>query len=127
VSVLRRVTGVEVIDPIANKHLLRRHIMVTVPNLAAVPPIVVNSDLCAVLPEQWVKLYIDPERVALRPLPVALPFTVEAIWLLRDERDAGHRWLRGLIEEEFRRMHTASSLQWQPGRGRRPRPQALAG
>jgi DNA-binding transcriptional LysR family regulator len=121
VTVLRRVIGIEQLDPMVERHFVRRRIAMTVPSLAAVLPIVANSDFCAVLPEQWIKLYVDPARLAIRRLPVPITFTVDAIWRTSDDRDAGNRWLRRVVEDEFRQMHAASSLQWSPARGRRPR------
>jgi len=87
---------------------LRRRIAVTTPSWPEVIPMILGSDLCAVLPEPWVSFYIDPDHLALRRLPPAIDmaFTAEAVWHESDDRDPGHRWLRRLIEEEFKGAHS---------------------
>ena len=79
-----------------------RSIAVSLPSLAAVIPVLEHTDLCALLPEQWVRLYCAPGLLATAPLPVAdFAFTLDMIWRVGDDRDAGLRWLRRLIVEEF--------------------------
>jgi len=93
---------------------LSRRIALTVPSLAAVIPILEHSDLCALLPEQWLRLYCEPGRLATAAPPIAdAEFTLDMIWRKQDERDAGHRWLRQLIVEEFALLFPASD--WVPG------------
>jgi DNA-binding transcriptional LysR family regulator len=108
------ITGANVVDPKLARHGVHRRIAVTVPSLPEVIPIILNSDLCAVLPEQWIAFYTDPAKLSVHPLPsvASVPFTVDMVWYSGDEREAGHRWLRETIESEFRQMHEDSSLQW---------------
>ncbi len=94
---------------------LSRRIAVTIPSLAGVFPIIEHSDLCAVLPEQWVRLYSSPGQVACAPLPLPdLEFTVDMIWHRDDNNDSGHRWLRDLIQQEFALLYlnTAGTVDW---------------
>jgi DNA-binding transcriptional LysR family regulator len=81
---------------------LSRRASVTIPSLAAVVPILEHSDLCAILPRRWISLYSAPRKLASVPLPFdGIEYAVDMIWHRRDGRDAGHRWLRSLIIEEF--------------------------
>jgi DNA-binding transcriptional LysR family regulator len=101
------IAGTAMFDQALARKGLKRRIAVTTPSWPEVIPIILGSDLVAVLPQPWVAFYIEPERLALRPLPpaIAMPFIVEVVWNARDDRDAGHRWLRRLIETEFHRAH----------------------
>jgi DNA-binding transcriptional LysR family regulator len=79
-----------------------RRVMLTVPALSAIFPIVAHSDMCAILPERWVELYGQSGKITTVPLPLPdLQFTEDMIWQKADDADAGHRWLRRVIEEQF--------------------------
>jgi hypothetical protein len=69
-----------------------------------------HTDLCAVLPEYWLKLYCAPGRLATAALPTLAPadYTIDLIWRVQDERDAGHRWMRRLITDEEASLFSAS-------------------
>jgi len=95
---------------------LSRWIALTLPNFAGLVAIVHNSDLCAVLPESWVKLYAAPDSLATAPLPFDFDYTIDLIWRVLDERrpplaaPVDHR--RGRSGYRGRRL----------GRGRAPGP-----
>src|SRR6266851_8760248 len=94
--------GARIIDDRLAREGLSRRIALTIPSLAAVIAILENSDLCALLPEQWLKLYCEPGRLATAAPPIAgTEFTFDMIWRRQDEADAGHRWLRHLIVDEI--------------------------
>jgi len=79
-----------------------RSIALTLPCLTAVIPVLEQTDLCALLPEQWIRLHCEPGRLATAPVPVPdFAFTVDMIWRSQDHDDAGLRWLRGLLVSEF--------------------------
>lgn len=95
------VDGCPLDDLLDSKGLVRRAAL-TISSLAGVIPILQHTDLCTVLPQQWVNLYKGLGELATRPLPVEeVEYTVDMIWHRRDDRESGHRWLRGLITEEF--------------------------
>jgi len=101
--------GARIIDDKLARRGLSRRIAVTIPNLAAAVAILENTDLCALLPEQWIELYVEPGRLVTTAPPIAdLGFTVDIIWRAQDDADAGQRWLRQLIIEEFALLFAAS-------------------
>jgi DNA-binding transcriptional LysR family regulator len=110
----RAIIGANLVDTMLARKGLRCRVALTVPSLPEIIPIILNSDLCAVLPEQWIALYTDPGKLCIQPLPAvaSVPFTVDMVWYSRDDQEAGHGWLRGVIASEFRDMHEDSSLQW---------------
>jgi DNA-binding transcriptional LysR family regulator len=85
-----------------------RSIAVTLPSLSSVIPVLEQTDLCALLPERWIRLHCEPGRLATAPMPVPdFAFTVDMIWRTQDEGDAGLRWLRELIVAEFAVLYEA--------------------
>ncbi len=88
------------VDAWLTRQGLSRRIALTLPNLAGLAAIVQNSDLCAVLPESWVRLYSAPDSLATAALPIDVDYTIDLLWRALDERDGGHRWLRQLIVDE---------------------------
>lgn len=100
--------GAHLVDAWLAQRRLSRRIALTLPNLAGLVAIVQNSDLCAVLPESWVRLYADPDSLATAPLPFEFGYTIDLIWRVQDERDGGHRWLRELIVDEVARITAAA-------------------
>ena len=92
-------------EVLASKDLARRAVM-TIPSLAGVVPILEHTDLCAILPERWVPLYAGLDTLATAALPIAgIEYAIDMIWHRRDDKDAGHRWLRRLIEQEFAALY----------------------
>jgi DNA-binding transcriptional LysR family regulator len=95
-------------DLLDNKGLVRRAAL-TIPSLAGVIPILQHTDLCTVLPQQWINLYKGLGELATRPLPVeGVEYTVDMIWHQRDDRESGHRWLRRLMTEEFAMLYATA-------------------
>jgi len=106
--------GARMIDERLARQGLARRIALTIPSLAAVIPVLENSDLCTLLPEQWIKHYCAPGRLATATPPIAdSEFTLDMIWRRHDEGDAGHRWLRQLIVDEV--VLVVGALDWVPG------------
>jgi DNA-binding transcriptional LysR family regulator len=101
--------GARMIDDRLARAGLSRRVALTIPSLAAVISILEQSDLCALLPEQWLKLYCEPGHLATAAPPIAdTEFTLDMIWRRQDEGDVGQRWLRQLIVEEFALLFAAS-------------------
>src|SRR5438105_8051441 len=97
-------------DALARRGLTRR-VMLTIPSLSGVLPIIKHTDLCAMLPRAWLRLYGAPEHFATAPVPLpAIEFTVDQFSDPSRDQDPGHLWLRRLIHEEMRPLH-------QPGGG----------
>jgi DNA-binding transcriptional LysR family regulator len=98
-------------DVLASKGLARRA-AVTIPSLAGVIPILLHTDLCAILPEQWIRLYSNPDELVTAPLPLAgVEYAVDMIWHSRDDKEGGHRWLRELITQEFAALYAPTGIR----------------
>ncbi|WP_421994452.1 LysR family transcriptional regulator [Reyranella sp.] len=102
------------LDEVLRSRGATRRTAVTIPTLAGVVAVLAHTDLCAVLPQRWVALYSAPSELATMPLPEPLhgiEYAVDMIWHASDERNAGHRWLRRLIVEEFDVLYAPPVLQ----------------
>lgn len=74
-----------------------RRVVLSVTSFLVLPDILRTSDLVAVVPSRLVE---GVEGLAVLDPPLRIPgFTKTAAWHERVHRDAGHRWLRGLLFE----------------------------
>lgn len=74
----------------------QRRVVASLPSFLLAAPIVMSSDLVAVLPRRLA--YMTPDLIDIFPLPFEGPdFDVMLSWHPRHHRDAGHQWLRDLI------------------------------
>jgi DNA-binding transcriptional LysR family regulator len=103
-------------DVLRTKGAVRRT-AVTIPTLAGAVAVIAYTDLCAVLPKCWVTLYSAPSELAMQSLPVTgIDYNIDMVWHAREEKDPGHRWLRGLIEEELNNLFSPPPSQPQAHR-----------
>jgi DNA-binding transcriptional LysR family regulator len=77
---------------------LRRRVAVTVAHFLLAPHLLLDSDLTLVFPRSLAAAIAAPYWLVTRPLPLDLPhFTVEILWLRRNDAHPALTWLRGLI------------------------------
>lgn len=73
-----------------------RQVALEVPGVLAVPEIVANSDLIAVVPEGLLRLSRPKLQVFAPPIRTS-SFVVMQHWPARLQKDPGHQWLRRLL------------------------------
>ncbi len=104
--------GSTMLEDALGKRGLARRVVLTIPSLTGVLPIIKHTDLCAMLPRAWLRLYAAPKDFATAPVPLPeMEFTVDLFSDPSRDQDPGHVWLRRLIQEEMRALH-------RPGGGR---------
>ncbi|MGO4408295.1 LysR substrate-binding domain-containing protein [Bosea sp. RAF48] len=82
---------------------LSRRVAVIVPGFPAVIAVAAASDLLGLVPRSAC-LALPGYTTALFDLPIQMPeLVVSQIWHPRMDADAGHRWLRALVFEAFRK------------------------
>lgn len=92
-SVVRRALG---------KRASRRRIALNLPHYLAVPMIISECDLIAVMPRGAVMAFAAKWPLKILPLPFKAPaLQFSQFWHARSHHDAGHRWLRGQLAELF--------------------------
>ncbi|MBN9077517.1 MAG: LysR family transcriptional regulator [Rhizobiales bacterium 65-79] len=84
-------------------HGLSRRVSVIVPGFPAVIAVVSASDLLGLVPRSAC-LALPGYGMALFDLPIPMPeIVVSQIWHPRMDADGGHRWLRAMVFEAFRK------------------------
>jgi DNA-binding transcriptional LysR family regulator len=94
-------SGVQ-IDEIFQAMGFARRIVATVPHYTAIPELVRGTDLVAHTRRRLVSALRASANLIVFPIPASFPVPdlyFEQIWHPRYERDAGHKWLRGLISD----------------------------
>lgn len=89
-------------DALAERGLSRR-VSVIVPGFPAVIAVVSASDLLGLVPRSAC-LALPGYKTVLFDLPIPMPeLIISQIWHPRMDADAGHRWLRQVVFETFRK------------------------
>lgn len=95
-------TGHERVDKLLRRAGLPRKLLLSVPHFVALPYIVAETDLVAVVPEVLAERTSASLKLVRRELPVLLPsFEVNLFWHQRVHRDAANQWLRDLVVRLF--------------------------
>ncbi|GFE25535.1 LysR family transcriptional regulator [Streptomyces nigrescens] len=82
---------------------LRRKVIATVPTFTASLMMVRDSDAVGLTSERAGAATVRSLGLRTLPIPLELPpMTMEMAWHPRQEADAGHRWLRGVVRETVR-------------------------
>ena len=87
-------------DQVLSQRGLSRRVAFTVNHFASAAPILMESDLIAVLPAGAVYEYVVEGQLAVTQLPIDIPkASISMLWHKRQDNDAGLEWLRGHIKE----------------------------
>ncbi|MFJ5803175.1 LysR family transcriptional regulator [Streptomyces decoyicus] len=82
---------------------LRRTVIATVPTFAASLMMIRDSDAVGLANARAAASTVRGLGLRTLPIPLELPpMTMEMAWHPRQEADAGHRWLRGMVREAVR-------------------------
>ncbi len=82
---------------------VQRRLAVRVSHAMGLASIVSNTNLLVVIPSRLAEACVALVGVRILALPILIPpFQVKQHWHERSHEDPGHRWLRGLFEEQFR-------------------------
>jgi DNA-binding transcriptional LysR family regulator len=113
-------TGHSVVDDTLAANGTRRQIGLQVPGFLGIGPILTNTDLIAILPEQLGSYLARSGKVRLAELPVYIPpYSIYQIWHERVTHDPASRWFRKVIASLFLRA-TGDSVAtgYRPAAGR---------
>ncbi|MDJ0709543.1 MAG: LysR family transcriptional regulator [Woeseiaceae bacterium] len=84
---------------------LKRRVQLRVSHFLAVGPAILRNGGCATLPRRIASLFESDKRFVVLAPPVDLgTFPMQMSWHPRFRRDAGHAWLRGLIQTVSRTL-----------------------
>jgi DNA-binding transcriptional LysR family regulator len=97
-------TDHSVLDDTLKENGIRRQIGLRVPGFLGLGPILTNTDLIAILPEQLGTYLARSGRIRLAELPVYIPpYSIYQVWHERVTHDAASRWFRKVIAGLFLR------------------------
>lgn len=102
ISVAAPAQAERVIDQALGSQAQKRQIMLSLPHYLAVPAIVSQSDLVAVMPASISRDLARKWNLLVLPLPFDVPaIRMSLFWHERSHHDSGHRWLRETILRTF--------------------------
>ncbi|WP_019530818.1 LysR family transcriptional regulator [Dasania marina] len=77
------------------QHGLKRRVAITVNHFAAAAPLLIGSDLIAMLPAGINQRYITSGQLSVTKAPIDIPpSAISMLWHKRQDKDAGLQWLR---------------------------------
>jgi DNA-binding transcriptional LysR family regulator len=80
-------------------------IALTLPHFLALPSLLADSDAVAIVPRLLATLFARSGAVVVHHTPYRTErVAVHAVWHERNERDAAHVWLRGLLERAIAKV-----------------------
>ncbi|HEY7390205.1 MAG TPA: LysR family transcriptional regulator [Bryobacteraceae bacterium] len=95
-------TGYAVIERTLEARKIQRKIGLRVPSFLGLGPILMGTDLVAIVPEHLGKYFAASGKIKLLPLPFAIPpYYILQHWHERYNQDPANIWFRGLIAELF--------------------------
>lgn len=107
-KVVHTKTGSTILDDALARRGLFRRVAFILPSYSGILPIIKNTDSCAVLPPSWLRIYGSPAEFSVSDMPISdFDFTVDQFSKSAQDQDAGLRWLRKLILEEFCLLRSA--------------------
>jgi len=78
----------------------RRRVAVTLNNFGGVPSLLLSSNLVCVLPAGVIRTHALKGQIHTSAVPFDMPpFHCQIAWHARNDRDAGHRWMRALVTQ----------------------------
>jgi DNA-binding transcriptional LysR family regulator len=102
VAVTTSGTGHGVVEETIETKRIRREVGLRVTSFTGLGPILANTDLIAILPEQLGRFFAQAGRIKLLELPFDIPpYHIYQLWHERLRHDPANRWFRRLIAELF--------------------------
>lgn len=91
-----------VTDRVLHQHGLTRRIAMTVNHFSSAAPLLMETDLIAILPAGAIYKHVASGKLSVTRCPVDIPYSsISMLWHKRQDNDAGLKWLREHIEQKF--------------------------
>jgi len=102
VAVTTSGTGHSIVEETIETKRIRREVGLRVPSFIGLGPILANTDLIAILPEQLGTFFAQAGRIKLVEVPFEIPsYYIYQLWHERMRHDPANRWFRKVIAELF--------------------------
>jgi len=111
-------TPTGLVDHLLAEHRLTRRVARTSSTFLDMAFLVAETDYVVSLPEKMIAPMLDALKLAILPVPMALPaFTISMVWHKRRATDGAHAWFRGAVERAASK--TEGRARSRPARSRR--------
>ncbi|HVV47503.1 MAG TPA: LysR substrate-binding domain-containing protein, partial [Bryobacteraceae bacterium] len=111
VAVTTSGTGHSMVEEAIEARRIRREVGLRVPSFIGLGPIIANTDLLAILPEQLGAFFAQAGRVRLVELPFEIPpYYIYQLWHERMRHDPASQWFRRMIADLFLRKKEPRAL-----------------
>lgn len=95
-------SGNSEIDIVLARQGLTRKVAVRVPHFFAALEIIARTDFMILLPANFIRRYVDPEKFAILDVPFSLPdFEIAMFWHARMHHDPLHKWFRDFVYQSI--------------------------
>ena len=95
-------TGTSEVDDMLKKQGLERNVAVRMPHFFAALEIIATTDYMILLPEHFVRRYVDTEKFSIVAAPFEVPtFDISMFWHARMHHDPMHQWFRAFVYEKI--------------------------
>jgi DNA-binding transcriptional LysR family regulator len=102
VAVTTSGTGHSIVEETMETNRIRREVGLRVHSFIGLGPILENTDLIAILPEQLGTFFTQQGKIKLIEIPFEIPpYYIYQLWHERLRHDAANRWFRKVIAELF--------------------------
>lgn len=90
------------VDEILKKMGLERNVAVRMPHFFAALEIIANTDFMILLPEHFVRRYVDSDKFSIIAPPFKIPmFDISMFWHARMHHEPLHTWFRKFVYEKI--------------------------
>jgi DNA-binding transcriptional LysR family regulator len=112
VAVTTSGTGHSIVEETLDQKRIRREVGLKVPSFIGLGPILANTDLLAILPEQLGTFFAQNGKIKMVELPFEIPpYYIYQLWHERLRHDPANRWFRKVIADLFMRKKEPKPLK----------------
>lgn len=98
--------GKSEVDTYLNEQGMQRDVVVTVPHFFAALEIISATDLMILLPSNFIRRYVDPEKFAVVEPPFPAPtLEIAMFWHARSHHEPLNRWFRQFVYDNLYARH----------------------
>lgn len=110
VAVTTSGTGHSVVEETLDEKRIRREVGLRVPSFIGLGPILANTDLLAILPEQLGFFFAQAGNIRLVEVPFEIPpYYIYQLWHERLRHDPANKWFRKIVADLFMRKRETTT------------------
>jgi DNA-binding transcriptional LysR family regulator len=112
VAVITGGTGHSVVEEIIDQKRIRREVGLRVHSFIGLGPILANTDLIAIVPEQLGGFFAQAGNIRLVEVPFEIPpYHIYQLWHERLRHDPANKWFRKIVADLFMRKRESTGIR----------------